>query len=258
KTLVVCSQSGRSPDALAAVEALEPQRLIALTNDPGSPLAARADLAIALDAGIERAVPASKTVSATMAILLWGAALVGGASDRGPRTLCETADAIEIWLAGTTHDDAPGAPPSPLERAAERLALRHSVALVGAGYGVPLARELALKLKEASYLHAEGFSAGEFRHGSAAILDAGTALIGIVDEASRALVARPLAEAEASETLRYTLGAELAGIERLGPVVGEAFNTLAWLVTGQMLALGVGRARGIDSDRPRGLHKLVE
>jgi hypothetical protein len=89
------------------------------------------------------------------------------------------------------------------------------------------------------------------------MLDAATALVGVVDAASRAIVERPLAEAERTDSLRYTIGEEIPGIPRLGPVTGEAFNTLAWLVTGQVLALALGRARGIDGDAPRGLTKFV-
>jgi glutamine---fructose-6-phosphate transaminase (isomerizing) len=187
-------------------------------------------------------------VSAMAAVVLWAASLLGGPSERGATTLLRTADDVERWLECATGE---------LEDPAAALARRRSVAVVGAGYGVPVAYEVALKLKEASYLHAEGFAAGEFRHGSAAILDAQTALVGIVDAASRAIVQRPLDEAERSRSLRYTIGESVDGIGRLGPIVGEAFNTLAWLVAGQELALRVGRARGVDSDAPRGLTKFV-
>ncbi|MGP6158396.1 MAG: SIS domain-containing protein [Vulcanimicrobiaceae bacterium] len=248
RTVVALSQSGRSADVLSAVELLEPRRLVALTNDARSPLAQRAALVIDVAAGLERAVPASKSVSAMVAVVLWAAALLGGPSERNAATLEQTADAVERWLT---------AAPSETESVAAALAERRSVAIVGAGYGVPVAYELALKLKEASYLHAEGFAAGEFRHGSAAILDAQTGLIGIVDDASREIVKRPLGEAALTHSLRYTVGGAIDGIARLGPLVGDAFNTLAWLVTGQILALGVGRARGVDGDAPRGLTKFV-
>ncbi len=249
RTMVALSQSGRSADVLAAIDALEPERLVALTNDAGSPLAARADLVLDIGAGRERAVPASKSVTAMVAVALWGAALIGGATERSAAALIAAADRTEAWLASDGV--------SMMAVAAERIARRRSVAVVGAGYGVPIALELALKLKEASYVHAEGFAAGEFRHGSAAILDATTTLIGVVDEASTSVVRRPLAEAERTETLRYTVGEALEGIEALGPRAGEAFNTLAWLVAGQVLALAVGRSRGVNSDAPRGLTKFV-
>ena len=249
RTVIALSQSGRSADVLAAVETLAPKRLIALTNDPTSPLASRADLVLDIAAGSERAVPASKSVTAMIAVVLWGAALVGGTTERRAASLRATADDVDTWL---TSDAIAG-----VERAAQRIARRRSVAVVGAGYGVPVALELALKLKEASYVHAEGFAAGEFRHGSAAILDATTTLVGVADDASAAIVARSLADAERTETLRFTIGAPLAGVTMLGPRTGEAFNTLAWVVAGQMLALEVGRARGVESDTPRGLTKYV-
>jgi len=249
RTLVVLSQSGRSADVLRAIELLEPERLVALTNDAGAPLAARADVVIDIDAGRERAVPATKSVTAMVAIVLWGAGLTSGHSERSEATLNRTADDVDAWLAGSGAFE--------VRQAAERIARRRSVAVVGAGYGVPIALELALKIKESSYVHAEGFAAGEFRHGSAAILDASTALVGVVDDPSREVVRRPLDEAERTESLRYTIGGAVAGVVRLGAETNEAFNTLAWLCAGQFLALEIGRARGVDGDHPRGLTKFV-
>lgn len=249
RTVVALSQSGRSSDVLQAIEILEPSRLVALTNDAAAPLAARADHVIDIGAGPERAVPATKSVTAMVALVLWGAALTGGASERSAATLAATADRVERWLASAAYTE--------VAAFAVRLASRGSVAVVGAGYGVPIALELALKLKESSYVHAEGFAAGEFRHGSTAILDATTTLIGVVDDASRDVVRRPLAEAERTGALRATIGGSLESIAAFGAPVGDAFNTLAWLVAGQVLALEVGRARGIDGDAPRGLTKFV-
>ena len=249
RTVVALSQSGRSADVLRAVDLLQPECLIALTNDATAPLAERADVVIDVDAGLERAVPATKSVTAMVAVVLWGAALTGGATERSAASLQRTADDVEAWLAGDGARE--------IAEAARGIARHRSVAVVGAGYGVPIAFELALKLKEAAYLHAEGFAAGEFRHGSSAMLDAATALIGIVDDASRAIVRRPLDEAARTGSLRFTIGEAVEGIPRFGPQTAEAFNTLAWLVAGQILTLEVGRARGIDGDAPRGLTKFV-
>lgn len=247
--VVALSQSGRSADLFAALDAVAPARVVALTNDLASPLAARADVTIDCLAGPEIAVPASKSVTSMAAIVLWAAALTGGKKNRTAATLQATAEDVRAWLDGDAVDD--------VLQAAGRIARRRNVAVVGAGYGVPVAYELALKIKEASYVHGEGFSAGEFRHGSAAMLDATSAIIGIVDEASREIVHRPLAEAAQTEAARYVIGAQSDGIPLLGPLSGEAFNTLGWLVAGQYLALAVGRANGVDSDAPRGLTKWV-
>jgi glucosamine--fructose-6-phosphate aminotransferase (isomerizing) len=247
--VIACSQSGRSTDLLDALDILAPKELIALTNTADSLLAQRANLTIDLGAGPEIAVPASKSVTSTAAILLWAAGLMSGSHKRSAVTLTETAEDVRGWLDGRDVDD--------VQDAAQRIARRRSVVIVATGYGVPIANECALKLKEASYIHAEAFSAGEFRHGSAAMLDPSCAIIGIVDEAARNVVNRPLVEAQQAESLRYTIGGRIGDIPLLGPVVGEAFNTLAWLVAAQMLALYVGRARYVESDAPRGLAKTM-
>lgn len=247
--VVACSQSGRSTDLLDALDVLAPSHLIALTNTAQSPLAERANVTIDLGAGPEIAVPASKSVSSTAAILLWAAGIVAGTHSRNARSLIETAEDVRSWLDGTEVEA--------VREAARRIARRRSVVIVAAGYGVPIANEFALKLKEASYIHAEGFSAGEFRHGSAAMLDATCAIIGIVDDVSRNVVNRPMVDAVQAESLRYVIGGRLGDIPLLGPVVGEAFNTLAWLVAAQMTALYVGRSSYVESDAPRGLSKTM-
>jgi glucosamine--fructose-6-phosphate aminotransferase (isomerizing) len=250
RTVVAISQSGRSSDLLAALEVLAPRRLIALTNTIDSPLGARADLALDIGAGPEVAVPATKSVSATAALLLWAASLAGRDGRRDAAVLARTANAIADWL----ESDGPGG----VAHAARRVARRRSVVVLGSDYGLPIALETALKLKEASYLHAEGFAAGEFRHGSIAMVDASYAVIGIVDADAFAIVERPLREVEAAEPLRYTLGSRaVEGVTPLGPAVEDPFNTLAWLVTAQLLALYAGRAREIDGDAPRGLTKSL-
>ncbi len=247
--VIACSGSGESPELFQAIDLIEPKQLIALTNTADSTLARSADLCIDVGAGPELAIPASKSVTATAAILLWAAGLMAGKATRSARSLIDTAEDVRSWLEGKGVDD--------VRQAALRIARRRSVIIAATGYGLPVAHEFALKLKEASYIHAEGYSAGELRHGSAAMLDAGCAIIGIVDDTARNIVNQPLAEAEEAECLRYTIGGRLADVPLLGPVVGEAFNALAWLVAGQAIALHVGRARYVESDAPRGLVRLL-
>ncbi len=250
RIVVAISQSGRSTDLLDALDMLAPRFLVALTNSPSSPLADRAQLAIDVGAGVEQAVPASKSVSATVAILLWAASLVGGDTTRDPAMLTSTAAAIRAWLRSASR--------TPAIEAAHRIAARNSVIVLGSDYGLPIARETALKLKEASYLHAEGFAAGEFRHGSVAMVDASCAVLGIVDHDALAIVERPMGEVRDSGAARYCIGAcDLDGVPRLGPAVDDPYNTLAWLVTAQTIALHAARARGVEADAPRGLTKAL-
>jgi glucosamine--fructose-6-phosphate aminotransferase (isomerizing) len=250
RTVVAISQSGGSTDLLEALDVLRPKRLIALTNTIESPLAARSDVAIDIVAGREVAVPASKSVSATAAILLHAASIAGNDESRNARVLLETAEAVRTWMSGPQVDD--------VVSAARKIAQRTSVAVLGSDYGWPVARETALKIKEASYLHAEGFAAGEFRHGSIAMIDASSAVIGIVDRDALRTVAAPMRDIESSGALRYIIGAEkIDDVPCLGPAVNDPYNTLAWLVTAQMLALHAARARHVDSDAPRAIAKAL-
>jgi glucosamine--fructose-6-phosphate aminotransferase (isomerizing) len=247
--VIACSQSGESEDLLRALDVLQPATLVALTNTANSTLGRRASLTLDVSAGAERAVPASKSVSASAAILLWAAASPGATRTGRGQALAATAARVNDWLGGRGVER--------VREAAAKIAAQRSVIVVGTGYGLPIALESALKLKEASYVHAEGFAAGEFRHGSAAILDPSCALIGIVNDASRAVVERPLRAAREAGSQCYAIGGPLGELHALGPEDGSVFASLAWLVTAQMLALWVGRACGVDSDAPRGLAKIV-
>jgi|SRR5579863_285749 len=246
--VIALSRSGESEDLIRALDIVQPKKLIAVTNAPESRLAQRADVLIDVGAGAETAIPASKSMTATAAILLWAAGIVAGKTNRSEHSLIDAAEDVRAWLEGDGVEA--------VRQAALRIARRRSVIIAATGYGLPVAHEFALKLKEASYIHAEGFSAGELQHGSAAMLDAGCAIIGIADDSSRHIVHQPLAEAEEAECLRYVVGGRVADVPLLGPVIGEAFNTLAWLVAGQAIALYVGRARYVESDAPRGLVRL--
>jgi glucosamine--fructose-6-phosphate aminotransferase (isomerizing) len=153
------SQSGKSPDLLAAVEQQRDAGafVVALVNAKGSPLADLADIVIPLSAGIERSVAATKSYIASLAAI---AALVAA------------------WAEDATLEAALTNLPAQLEQA---FALDWSPAIaafrgarnlfvLGRGYGLGAAQEAALKLKETSNLHAESFSAAEVRHGPMAIV----------------------------------------------------------------------------------------
>lgn len=247
---VALSQSGRTADVLAALDALAPSRTIALTNDLGSPLAARADVALDVQAGPERAVPASKSVTAMAAIVLWAASRNVDGDATAAAELSRAAAALGAWL----DDDAL----VHADHIAERLEPAHSIVVIGASFGVPVASEIALKIKEASYRHAEGFGAGEFRHGSSAILDATRGIIGIVDAASRGPVGTVLDVARAANAIVVTIGDALPGVPAYGPPAAGRFEPLAWIVAGQLLALALARRGGVDSDAPRGLQKFLD
>lgn len=251
RTVVAISQSGASSDVLAALGDLQPRTVVALTNTIDSPLAKLADLAIDVGAGKEEAIPATKSVTATVAILLRAASMRAGEHARDPEVLIRTAAVVEEWMNG---EDV-----ACVTSAAQAIARRRNLLLLGTDYGAFVAREAALKFKEATYMHAEGFAAGEFRHGSAAMVDAGSAMVAMMDRDGAKVVAQPLHEAGSTGALRYVVGSEEieGGVERLGPIVDDAYNVLSWLFTVHLLALHTARALGVDSDAPRGLRKAI-
>lgn len=236
-TVVALSQSGRTADVLAALDTLAPARTIALTNDLRSPLAQRAGVVIDLLAGPERAVPASKSVTAMTALVLWAAARASDGDAVPAAELERSAATLQTWFDADAFAE--------MTRIAAALEPTHSIIVIGAGYGVPVASEIALKIKEASYRHAEGFGAGEFRHGSTAILDPTRGLVGLVDESSRETVGAVL-----------DIGRERRAVVAVLPAGGR-FAPLYWIAGGQLLALALARSAGIDSDAPRGLQKFL-
>jgi glucosamine--fructose-6-phosphate aminotransferase (isomerizing) len=249
---IAISQSGRSADVLAALDRLAPERLIAVTNDLASPLAQRASVVVDIGAGVERAVPASKSVTCSAALVLWSAALAGGTPDGGrhARALTALADDVDAWLG----DAGAG-----ITRALKYAEGSSTWIIAGTGSGIPAASEIALKLREAAYQPALGVAAGEFLHGSTAMLDARTTLLGLGGgDADGGAVARLFAATQTSGAPQLSLGAAIGTDVFAGPPAQGPFAPLAWIVAGQMLALALGRSRGIDSDAPRGLRKFID
>jgi glucosamine--fructose-6-phosphate aminotransferase (isomerizing) len=238
-TLVAFSQSGRSADVLAAVAGVADARRIAVTNDPSSPLAAWADDLVDLQIGPERAVPATKSVTAMTALAYLAAA---ADADAARRALRAAADAVAAWLERAAADLAP---------AVAALCNARSIIIAGSGDGIPAAREVALKCKEATYRHAEAVAAGEFRHGGVAMLDASCVVL-VLDEPADPAQAKVTAAATRAGAVTIVLGC--GGV---GPRVPAACAVLGWIVTGQCLALELGRTLGIDGDAPRGIGKVV-
>jgi glucosamine--fructose-6-phosphate aminotransferase (isomerizing) len=242
--VVAVSQSGATPEIATVVERVRATggRTLAVTNAAGSPLAEAADAAVVLGAGDERAVPATKTFTAqALAFVLLAGAFGGAAPYDGG-----VAEAVQAVL-----DD-----PGPAERAAEAIGDAAALIAVGRGAGFPMALEVALKLKEAALLPAEGYSAADLRHGPTALISAGFPVLALN-------VGGPGGEdvAELVRSLRADDAAvhEIAPGAALGIPAGlpEPLGALAAVVRGQQVALALARVRGLDPDAPRGLSKVT-
>jgi glucosamine--fructose-6-phosphate aminotransferase (isomerizing) len=266
-TLVIAvTQSGETADTIAPTRHAREQGcpIIAVTNTVGSAITREADAVVFLQAGPEIAVAASKTFTTQVTTLVMLAAAI--ARMRGTLD-----DAAEGDLADALHA-LPGAAQRTIEAtaaAAPAIARRYvnsrGFMFVGRGYGMPTALEGALKLKEVSYVHAEGYAAGELKHGPISLLDAEYPLVAIATRSrvydklisnvmeGRARDARVLAVAtEGDEQIsRYADDVWFVPDthEVLGPVIG--------IIPLQLFAYHVAVARGTDVDQPRNLAKSV-
>jgi len=271
--VMAISQSGETADTLAALRAAKERghTTVAITNVPGSTMAREADASVPTLAGRELAIPATKSFTAQLAVLH----LVAIAAGLQKNALDETTAAERLHnllrLPASIAAQLPA-----WEKQIEALAPFYSAAktllFLGRGIHYPMAREGALKLKESSYLHAEGYPTGELRHGPNALVSPEVPLVVIATRD----------DGDANSVIRYERTVQLLqDMQRQGATVLALTNTgdstiaglsthcievettrehllpIAEIVPLQMLAYFVAVHNEIDVDRPRNLSKAV-
>ena len=265
-TLVIAvTQSGETADTIAPTRYAREQGcpIIAVTNTVGSAITREADAVLFLQAGPEVAVAASKTFVTQVTTLVVLAASIAKA--RGTM-------GIEQELAlGAALRALPDAAARALANAAgaRDLARRYvnsrGFMFVGRGYGYPAALEGALKLKEVSYIHAEGYAAGELKHGPISLLDAECPLVAVATRSpvydklisnvmeGRARDAKVIAVAtEGDEAIEHAAD-DVCWV----PDTHDALAPILAVIPLQLFAYYTAHARGTDVDQPRNLAKSV-
>ena len=166
--MVALSQSGATPEIISTCQAVRSAgaTVIGITNEPGSPLAGAVDLLLATDAGPELAVPATKTVTAQLAVLVTVAAALGTGPAAGD-TLAGLPGAVAAALAD----------PGPARELAVRWRAIDRLVVAGRGLGYAAALETALKVAETTGILAEGMSAADLYHGPIAAVYAGAPVL---------------------------------------------------------------------------------
>lgn len=253
--VIAISQSGQSPDIVAVVAEGRRQGAltVAITNDPDSPLAAAAEYTLQLRAGSELAVAATKTYTTSLMIIALLSAAITGDSAR-----FDEIARVPDW-AGAVIDDA-----WMTVAAAARYTYMNACVVISRGYNYATAYEIALKLKELTYVLAEPYSSADFQHGPVALVEQGFPVLAVMPPG-------PLA----AELMTFLVdlkrrGADLTVISSAEdalelaqtplPVPGEMPEWLSPMVTvlrGQLFALGLTLARGYDPDHPRGIRKVT-
>ncbi|WP_158167812.1 glutamine--fructose-6-phosphate transaminase (isomerizing) [Mycolicibacterium smegmatis] len=269
-TLVIAiSQSGETADTLEAVRHAKTQKakVLAICNTNGSQIPREADAVLYTRAGPEIGVAATKTFLAQIAAnYLVGLALAQARGTKYPdevareyRELEAMPDLIKRVLAGMDSVAA----------LAERFAPSSTVLFLGRHVGYPVALEGALKLKELAYMHAEGFAAGELKHGPIALIDENLPVIVVMPSPKNAAMLHAkllsnIREIQARGAVTVVIAEEDDDTVRPYadhlieiPSVSTLFQPLLSTIPLQVFAAGVARARGYDVDKPRNLAKSV-
>jgi glucosamine--fructose-6-phosphate aminotransferase (isomerizing) len=251
------SQSGASPDIVSVLA--EGQRqgclTLAVTNEPDSALANVADLLLDIQAGIEKAVAASKTYTAELMSLAMISAAMSG-EEQAWQDLARVPD----WISAVLEQD------QSIARMAERFRYMQQCVVIGRGYNYSTAFEWALKMKELTYVVAEPYSSADFQHGPIAIVEGGFPVMAVVPSGK---VFDSLMEM--LTRLRHQNMAELVVISdnpqalalaqspiRLPEGMPEWLTPMAAIVAAQLFACHLTVVKGFDTESPRGLHKVTE
>ncbi|HTO54630.1 MAG TPA: SIS domain-containing protein [Myxococcota bacterium] len=241
------SQSGASPDVIRVIEEARSQGCVtlAITDRLDSPLAAAAEHVVGLGLGGERAVAA--TASFTTSLLALAHLASGWRGEEDPE-LAQAAVLAERAL--TLAGDA--------RKLAEHLAPHPACAIVGRGFGYPVALEWALKLKELAGVFAEPFSAADYRHGPIALAQTGAPVFAIELRGPAAPDVRRLAEDLRERGARIVRISSDSDADLCLPKALEWLAPIPAAIAGQLLAFWLARARGRDPDHPVGLRKVTK
>jgi glucosamine--fructose-6-phosphate aminotransferase (isomerizing) len=270
-TLVVAiSQSGETADTLEAVRHAKEQKakVLAICNTNGSQIPRECDAVLYTRAGPEIGVASTKTFLAQVAAnYLVGLALAQARGTKYPDEVEREYRALEAMpdLIARVLETAA----EPVSALAHQFAQSQTVLFLGRHVGYPVALEGALKLKELAYMHAEGFAAGELKHGPIALIEDGLPVIVVMPSPKNAptLHAKLLSnirEIQARGAITIVIGEEGDDTVRPYadhlieiPAVSTLFQPLLSTIPLQVFAAGVAQARGYDVDKPRNLAKSV-
>ena len=256
-TLVIfISQSGETADSLKALDvANETSKTLGIVNVAGSSITRRAQYVIQTQAGPEIGVAATKTyVSQLTAIYLFAALM--GKNDELLSELNKVPDYIDEVLEDVES----------IKSMSKRYNYAKDFFYLGRGYSYPTALEGALKLKEISYIHGEGYAAGELKHGPLALIDEGIPVVVVIPPGdSYKKTMSNLEEVKSRGAHVLAFGAadddELTGkapeVFKINPEVSEIIAPLVYIVPLQLLSYYITIEKGFDPDKPRNLAKCV-
>ena len=263
--LVTISQSGETADTLAALRDAKDKNYLAslcLCNVPNSSLVRESDLSLMLEAGTEICVASTKAFTNQLVDLLLLVGAIGqynDLDDAGHGELVEALRSLPDIVQSTLKLD------TEICRIAEKFVEKHHALFLGRGSHYPIALEGALKLKEISYIHAEGYPAGELKHGPLALVDDDMPVVAVApgDELIEKLKSN-LEEVRARGAELFVFADEnVSMVDAEGvtvlkvPSCSALISPIVYTIPVQLLAYHVAVYKGTDVDQPRNLAKSV-
>jgi glucosamine--fructose-6-phosphate aminotransferase (isomerizing) len=252
--IIVVSQSGETADVLEAMNVAKKagSKVLAIVNTEGSSIARAADYTLLINAGQEKAVASTKAATGQMAVLLLIAHAVDGRLHEGRTLLLETSGKINDML-NPRYVEL-------IRSIAETLSQHENMYIIGKGWNYPMAMESAIKIQEVSYVHAEGFAAGELKHGPIALIEKGTPCIALMgnDEFTSDMLSN-IQELKARGALIIGVAPEKHDTFDHWIKVPDcgAAQAIVNIIPIQILAYLLAVLRGRDPDMPRNLAKSV-
>lgn len=255
KSLIIAlSQSGETIDVIEPLQRAKRKgsKIIALTNVKGSSIYRMSDSQMLLGAGPERAVASTKVYLAKLSILLMLAYSMKGEVRAGQKLVEQASREIKRILGGKSVEN--------IKKIASFLSYREHIFIIGRGASYPSALEAGLKIREVSYLHAEGLAGGELKHGAIALISKGTPCIVFApnDETYGAIMSNAM-EVKAR-------GGIIIGVSYKNSDIFDYFievkdskeaSVISQIVPAQLLAYYLAVLKNLDPDKPRNLAKSV-
>ncbi|PIR54889.1 glutamine--fructose-6-phosphate transaminase (isomerizing) [Candidatus Peregrinibacteria bacterium CG10_big_fil_rev_8_21_14_0_10_36_19] len=255
KTLLICvSQSGETADTLEAIEIAKEKgaKVVSIVNVESSTMARASDIVLPIKAGPEKAVASTKATTSQLAILTMLAHACNGGIQNGKQLLINTASQINDML-NPRYEEY-------IHNLAEEIKDVESMYIIGRGSNYPIALEAAIKLQEVSYIHAEGFAAGELKHGPIALISENTPVITLApnDELRKEIISNAT---EIKARGGYIIGISPTNHEVFDfwirvPDVGHS-SPIVNIIPIQILAYQLAVLRKNNPDMPRNLAKSV-
>jgi glucosamine--fructose-6-phosphate aminotransferase (isomerizing) len=263
--VIAVSQSGETADTMGAVKVARHRHapVLAITNVVGSAIAREADGVLYTHAGPEIGVASSKTFTASVTACYLLAVALG--RSRGNLSEVDGRKRLEDLIEAPRLMQEAVALDGTVATLARRLVSYENMLYLGRGVHHPVALEGALKLKEVSYIHAEGYAAGEMKHGPIALIDERMPVVALAPrdpsydrmlgniEEVRGRGGRVIAVCHAGDTDRFRRFGEVLPV----PVAPDLLAPLVTVIPLQLLAYHIASLRGLDVDQPRNLAKSV-